>query len=165
MIYQTTTVKAYTDSVGMHRSATVSATFTMQQQPPAPIVKTDTLSSGDIKLTLKSSRGSIRYRYNGGSYKVYYGAVTITDSTLVEAFCTTTDKAYYNSDTIHVTLVPTVPLAIGRVSQQQMSGRVRVYSLDGAQVAEADDIRSIQLKAGTYVVADEKGATRKLIIR
>lgn len=165
MIYQTTTVKAYTDSVGMHRSATVSATFTMQQQLPAPTVTVDTLSSGSLRFTLKAARGSIRYSYGSGAFKVYYGALTVSDSTQLNAFCTTTDKAYYNSDTIHVTLVPTVPLGIGRVSQQQMSGRVRVYSLDGAQVAEADDIRSIQLKAGTYVVADEKGATRKLIIR
>lgn len=100
----TVKVYAYAWRADGNDSKVVSKTFIRAIKIENPVITGDTIFTTNTRVTI-TGRGQIYYSLstsNTSRFQRYTRPLRLAESTVVRAFCTTTNKAYANSDTVSV---------------------------------------------------------------
>jgi uncharacterized Fe-S cluster protein YjdI len=145
-----TTITAYATASGMTQSQTATASYTIAStsQVATPVISpaSGSVASGtQVTISCSTSGATIYYSINSGSFVQYTGAITITDTTSIEAYATAsgmnqsayTSTSYTISSTSQVA-TPSISPSTGIYSTTQTviitvpSGSTVYYTTDGS---------------------------------
>lgn len=163
---QSTTVRAFctTTNKAYVNSDTVSVYFRKTTVCPAPTIQ-PTADSTAIEILANEDGDSIYWSADSISFSKYTDPIAITaDTTRIWAYAAADGKI--TSDTVsYVFIRPKSVDAISSIEVAIREGRIKVYAIDGQQVPFVTYSNAFALRPGVYVIVDENGNNRKIVVK